>query len=64
MNRRRFLQAGGALSAASLLSAAPLALHPPSKYPMGLQLFSIHDAMVDDAVASLRAIAKMGYRDV
>lgn len=47
-----------------MLSAAPLSQDRDPRFPMGLQLFSIHDAMTDDAVASLGAIAKMGYRDV
>ena len=63
MNRRHFLKHAAALGTAAALSAPLLAAGEAVKYPLAYQLFSIRDAMAEDAVATLQALKAMGYRD-
>lgn len=64
-NRRDFLRnatlilAGGMLVRPSLASAATAA---KAKKAIGLQLYSVRDAMRNDAMATLKEVAKIGYK--
>ena len=59
--RRKFLKQTGLASAASLL---PLTLFSSSpKFKMGLQLFTIRDAMDKDPVESIKYARSLGYED-
>jgi sugar phosphate isomerase/epimerase len=60
--RRDFIYKSS-LAAGSLLFASPLLSNPVRKYKMGLQLYTIRDAMEKNAAASLKQIAAMGYQD-
>jgi hypothetical protein len=57
VSRRRFLAAA---------AAAPLALAAPAgkSVPIGIELYSVRDEMTKDTLATVRAIAKMGYEVV
>jgi sugar phosphate isomerase/epimerase len=59
----------GSISRRSFLAAAaatPLALAVPAgkNIPVGLELYSVRDEMTKDTLATVRAIAKMGYEVV
>lgn len=67
MNRRSFIQKSGQAMVAA--TAAPLVIPNLFKttarsYKMGLQLFTIRDAMAQDAVGSLKRVAGLGYQDL
>src|ERR1035441_10055415 len=57
ISRRRFLAAA---------AAAPIALATAAdkKIPIGIELYSVRDEMTKDTLATVRAIAKMGYEVV
>ncbi len=57
ISRRGFLAAA---------AAAPLALAVPAgkSLPVGIELYSVRDEMAKDTLATVRAIAKMGYQVV
>ena len=57
VSRRSFLAAA---------AAAPLALAAPAgkSVPIGIELYSVRDEMTKDTLATVRAIAKMGYEVV
>jgi len=57
VSRRNFLLAA---------AAAPAALATPaaSKVPIGIELYSVRDELAKDTLATLRAIAQMGYEVV
>ena len=63
MNRRNFIRQSGMLGAASLLPLSACNMNNKSKYKMGLQLFSIHEDMSNDPLATLKAVKDMGYED-
>jgi sugar phosphate isomerase/epimerase len=63
MSTRRDFIYKSSLAAASVLFASPLSSNPVRKYKMGLQLYTIRDAMARNAADSLMQIAKMGYQD-
>jgi sugar phosphate isomerase/epimerase len=55
LSRRGFLAAA---------AAAPLALAANKNIPVGLELYSVRDQMDKDALATVRAVGKMGYQVV
>ena len=55
MSRRTFV---------ALSAAAPLALAADNKVPVGLELFSVRDALMKDLPGTVTAVAKMGYEVV
>ena len=61
-SRRDFLKQAGLLSTA-LLVAPSCMTEAKSKYKLGLQLFTIRDAMAEDPVTTLKAVKEMGYED-
>ena len=58
MRRRTFLQHGSLLAAATALGACG---KPRPDHPMGYQLYSVRDAMAEDALATVRALLDMGF---
>jgi sugar phosphate isomerase/epimerase len=60
-SRRSFVKSVALLSAGALLSPALLAA--PKKY-IGLQLYTVRDAMQKDPVGTLARVAKLGYNSV
>ncbi len=59
----------GSVSRRSFLAAAaatPLAFAAPADkgIPVGIELYSVRDEMAKDTLATVRAIAKMGYQVV
>ncbi len=61
INRRKFLKSA-ALTAAGL-STIPVFAHMESKYKIGLQLFSIRDALAKDLTGTLKKVSAIGYQD-
>src|SRR5882724_11943330 len=59
--RRSFLAATGASSIAALSATA---LPAPKKIPVGLELYSVREALTKDLMGTVRAVAKMGYEVV
>lgn len=60
MNRRSFLQSG-----ITLLAGLPLATLPTIKvYHIGLQLYSVRADMKKDPLGTLKAVARIGYKEV
>ena len=49
---------------AATMGLSNLAHAKTRKYKMGLQLFTIRDAMASDAVGTLRKVAELGYQDL
>ena len=65
IDRRKFIQQSGALiGAASLLSFGLDASPRSSSLKMGLQLFTVRDAMAKDVRGTLKKIASLGYQDL
>ncbi|MEQ8415312.1 MAG: sugar phosphate isomerase/epimerase [Imperialibacter sp.] len=63
MNRRTFVKSAGALSAAALVPLTGFSAARKPKYKMGLQLFTIRDAMAKDPVSTLKQVKALGYQD-
>ena len=67
MNRRSFIR-GAAASSVALVSADSLfaALAPDNVYRknLGLQLYTLRDALAKDAAGTLKAVAAAGYKQV
>ena len=59
--RRTFLEAAALASAGAI---APMSHAAPPRYKMGLQLFTIRDAMARDVAGTLKRIAALGYQEV
>jgi sugar phosphate isomerase/epimerase len=60
--RRDFMKASLAIMASTIVS--PGAYARPPKYKMGLQLFTVRDAMKRDVVSTLKKISELGYQDL
>ena len=63
MNRRRFIAETGMLGAAAVFPLTACSNMADPTFKMGLQLFSIHQDMTEDAVSTLAAVKAMGYED-
>lgn len=63
MNRRDFIAATGLAATAGLLTSFDMHL-PKPKFKMGLQLFTIRDAMAKDVKGTLQKAAALGYQDL
>lgn len=63
MNRKNFIETIGMLGASAFLPATAYSLFKNPAYKMGLQLYSIHDDMTNDAIGTLKAVKAMGYQD-
>ncbi len=65
ISRRGFVEKSGLLLASSMLPLSSFALTKDNKkYKMGLQLFTIRDAMEKDPLGSLKAVRALGYEDL
>ena len=62
MNRLTFIKKASLISTFPLISGAH-SLSNFSKYKIGLQLFSVRDAMEKDPIDTLKSLKKMGYQD-
>lgn len=62
MERRNFLKTSAALLSSALLVSNAYAKAP--KYKMGLQLFTIRDAMAKDVIGTLKKVSALGYQDL
>jgi sugar phosphate isomerase/epimerase len=60
--RRTFLQQTAACAAAATLT--PMSLAAQSRYKMGLQLYTIRDAMRRDVDGTLKRVAALGYQEL
>lgn len=61
MKRREFIQYSGVLSAAVLMPVSCLSVPSRGNYPMGLQLYTVRDAMELDPIGTLTRLKDMGY---
>ncbi len=62
--RRKFIQQSGILLSSALLPWPGFSMAGGRKYKMGLQLFTIRDAMERDPVGSLKRVKSLGYQDL
>ncbi|MDB4292870.1 sugar phosphate isomerase/epimerase [Maribacter sp.] len=62
--RRDFIKKSSLFTAATLLPISSFAMKPARNYKMGLQLFTIRDAMEKDPLGSLKIAAALGYEDL
>jgi sugar phosphate isomerase/epimerase len=63
MNRRLFIEKTIILGSAACLPLPAFSMFRKPKYKMGLQLYSIHQDMTNDPIATLKAAKAMGYED-
>src|SRR5947209_601634 len=67
-SRRKFLQQTGTLALAGLalprLAGARLLTGAKSKWPIGLQLYTLGDLMIKDPKGTLEKLAAIGYREM
>ncbi len=64
LDRRNFIQQMSMLSAVTLLPFNACTMKPDQKYKIGLQLFTIRDAIEKDPLGSLKKAQAMGYEDL
>ncbi len=64
INRRSFIKHSGLLTFASLLPVPAFTRTGLPKYKMGLQVFTIRDAMDKDVVGTLKQVKALGYEDL
>lgn len=66
VGRRSFIKQSGFLLSSALipLNGYSMAIMKKYKYKMGLQLFTIRDAMKNDPIGSLKTVASLGYQDL
>jgi len=64
MKRRTFVQNSGLLLSVSLLPTPLFSSVGKPKYKMGLQAFTIRDALANDLVRSLKTVKALGYADL
>ena len=62
--RRNFLKQSSLLASAAILPISCFSMENKPKFKMGLQLFTIRDAMAKDPLASLKEVAALGYQDL
>src|SRR5580704_15578545 len=64
ISRRRFLQHGTVAAATLAASFAETARANPLGFPIGLQLYTVADALQKDVGGTLRQLSAIGYREV
>jgi len=62
--RREFIKQSGVLLSAALLPIPAFAMEKKQNFKMGLQLFTIRDAMANNPVESLKKVTALGYQDL
>jgi sugar phosphate isomerase/epimerase len=60
--RRHFLAAGALLPCAVTFADASAALASAATIPVGLEMYSVRDALAKDLMGTVRAVAEMGYQ--
>src|SRR5688572_25505834 len=63
VNRRDFIRYSGSLLTASSCMFPDFAEAKARKYKMGLQLFTVRDALARDLTGTIKTIASIGYED-
>jgi len=63
ISRRNFIRQSALLVPGALLAVDPFANPRPSKYKMGLQLFSIRGPLAKDVVGTIKQVSAIGYED-
>lgn len=63
VTRREFMKKSSLAGAASVLPFSGFTFSKPPKFKMGLQLFTIRDALAKDPLATLKTVAALGYQD-
>ena len=64
IDRRKFIQQSGLLTAAAMVPLSGFSKMTMRKYKLGLQLFTIRDAMAKDPIGSLKKVRALGYEDL
>jgi sugar phosphate isomerase/epimerase len=64
MKRRTFVKNSGLLFSASILPTPFFSTMVKPKYKMGLQAFTIRDALAKDLMGSLKTVKSLGYEDL
>ncbi len=64
MKRRSFVKNSGLLLSTSMLPTPLFSSMLKPKYKMGLQAFTIRDALANDLVGSLKTVKALGYEDL
>ena len=64
INRRTFIYQSSIVATGAMIGLSACSSEKANKYKMGLQLFTIRDAMATDAKGSLIKAAAMGYQDL
>lgn len=62
-DRRSFIKQSGLLLAATMAPTSIFSMETKPNFKMGLQLFTIRDAMAKDPIGTLKKIRAMGYED-
>jgi len=63
MQRRNFIHQMTALGSLTLTGIPQFSYAKDSKYKMGLQLFTVRDAMAINPIGTLQKVKEMGYED-
>ena len=63
MRRRSFINQMTTLAGITFAGAPQILYSATPKYKMGLQLFTVRDALAKDPVDTLKKLKKMGYED-
>src|SRR5262245_20775568 len=63
-SRRFFLKQAGAFSALAFMAPSALTAGAQKKFKLGLQLYTIRDAMAKDLRAAFKRIVEFGYQEV
>ena len=64
VNRRKFLQQGSLAALATITLPAWASAAAKKKFITGVQLYSVREDMRKDPLGTLKAVAKMGYKNV
>lgn len=64
MQRRNFIKKTTLLTAASMVPMYNFSMPHEHKFKMGLQLFTIRDAMAEDPLNTLKKVKSLGYEDL
>lgn len=62
MNRRNFVKQSSTLAAMAILPVS-YPMQTKARFKMGLQLFTIRDAMAQDPIDTLKKVRDLGYKD-
>ncbi|MFS4491851.1 sugar phosphate isomerase/epimerase family protein [Maribacter sp. 2308TA10-17] len=64
IDRRSFVKQSALIASAAMLPISCVSSDKKPKFKMGLQLFTIRDAMAKDPLGSLKKVAALGYQDL